>query len=102
MRTNEHRPDEKGIATRDRQDRQDKKKNEHRPDEKGIATPLRGGYSNTHVENEHRPDEKGIATAAGGLHVVRPLRTNTDLMKKGLRPEFLPSNTLSRIERTQT
>ena len=60
--------------------------NEHRPDEKGIATravsPLQGASP-----NEHRPDEKGIATRnPTDPTLLCLLRTNTDLMKKGLRP----------------
>ncbi len=60
---NEHRPDEKGIATHLRLAvRLTKAENEHRPDEKGIATSPSMRRSARSIVNEHRPDEKGIAT----------------------------------------
>ncbi len=37
-------------------------------------------------QNEHRPDEKGIATTSRRDRAGRGAGTNTDLMKKGLRP----------------
>ena len=58
--------------------------NEHRPDEKGIAT-TGPSDSLTSLWNEHRPDEKGIATFVKKCHHENKMRTNTDLMKKGLR-----------------
>ncbi len=63
--------------------------NEHRPDEKGIATCLFRQGSNGPRRNEHRPDEKGIATVSSRWIGYRG-GTNTDLMKKGLRlPPYL-------------
>ena len=84
---NEHRPDEKGIATLDGEvvfrdnplgtntdlmkkglrptgahAGQHRFSNEHRPDEKGIATVQECKILPNRGTNEHRPDEKGIAT----------------------------------------
>ena len=60
---NEHRPDEKGIATAPgRYVYVCACANEHRPDEKGIATGVKDARRRLRVRNEHRPDEKGIAT----------------------------------------
>ena len=42
------------------------KGNEHRPDEKGIATIGKAVFAEHFLKNEHRPDEKGIATPSKG------------------------------------
>ncbi len=60
-------------------------KNEHRPDEKGIATQRQHANYVFPEENEHRPDEKGIATPELRGKELSVEGTNTDLMKKGLR-----------------
>ena len=52
--------------------------NEHRPDEKGIATADQPAGLTNVVRNEHRPDEKGIATPSCLREVATsPERTQT-------------------------
>ena len=51
----------KGLRREVQWDLSDRCGNEHRPDEKGIATDGRHAVFGV-IANEHRPDEKGIAT----------------------------------------
>ena len=59
--------------------------NEHRPDEKGIATWT--GFFCCQVEEGTNTDlmKKGLRLALAGRIKKNLTRTNTDLMKKGLR-----------------
>ena len=75
--------------------------NEHRPDEKGIATCGFPNFFYMDTSNEHRPDEKGIATFAVFSNTGSSKGTNTDLMKKGLRHRYVYVCAAA-AERTQT
>ncbi len=75
--------------------------NEHRPDEKGIATqplyrPHRPRGTNTDLM------KKGLRRPKAGKRGWYGRRTNTDLMKKGLRLLKVPPLLKAPPERTQT
>ena len=97
---NGHRPYEEGIKTVCCLPLPFQYPNGHRPYEEGIKTvPIVSASSSS--ANGHRPYEEGIKTQFPASLGIRQ-RTDTDLMKKGLRPDSTQASKHRACERTQT